>query len=154
MDWRTVFAGLSSASAATKAIATLIRRRRGIERALLLELQRNINLVFLWQNDGAAVEKVIARLETRQYEAALQADFDLNGLARKPVGREAVKGAPALSPYVGWSTEQLLDSIHLKIHALKALAEMGSRRSPARLGVRLSNLLKLMLLLVKHVRDR
>jgi len=154
MDWRTVFSGLSSATAVANAVATMVRRRRGLERALLLELQKNINLIFLWRNDGAAVEKVIARLETRQYEAAVQADFAFNRLAKKSVARDLVKGAPALSPYVGWSTEQLFESIHLKIHALKALAEMGSRRTPARLGVRLNNVLALMLLLIKHIRRR
>ena len=152
MDWRTVFAGLNSATAATQAIAALARRRHGTARALLLELQRNINLIFLCRRDGAPAEKVIVRLETRKFETAVEAGFDFNTLARKSVTPAMVKGAPALAPYAGWSTEQLFERVYLKIHELKALAEIGTRHSPARLGVRLANLLKLMLLLIKHIR--
>jgi len=154
MEWRTVFAGLNSASAATRAVAMLARQRHGTARALLLELQRNINLAFLWRTDDIPAEKVIARLETRQFELAAKAGFDFNTLARKPIALATVKGAPALAPYTGWTTEQLFERVYLRIHALKALAELGTRRSPARLGVRLANLLKLMLLLIKHIRPR
>jgi len=152
MDWRTVFAGLNSASTATQAIARIARQRHGTARALLLELQQNINLIFLWQTDDVPAAKVIARLEMRRFESALSTGFDFNTLARKPVSPATVKGAPALSPYVGWSSEQLFERVYLRIHTLKVLAEMGSRRTPARLGVRLNNLLALMLLLVKHIR--
>jgi hypothetical protein len=154
MDWRSAFAGLSTAASVTATVDALVRGRRGAARALLFELQKNINLIYLWRNDGVSPEKIIGRLETRQYESALSAGFDFSSLKRKVVLQATAGGVPGLMPYVGWSTEQLCENIYLKIHALKTLVEIDSRRSPARLNARLHNLLKLMLLFIRHIRSR
>jgi hypothetical protein len=147
-----IFSGLSSTAAVGQAIRSLIRNTRGTRRALLLELQKNINLIYLYTKDGAPIEKVAAKLELRHYERANQSGFDFNALKKRTVRTELVKDKPPLRPYAGWTTEQLFERIYLKIHNLKSIVAIDPKNERFRLHVRLLNILRLMLLLLQHLK--
>jgi hypothetical protein len=52
---------------------------------------------------------------------------------------------------VGWSTERLFSNIYVKIKDLQTIVRMDPENKKIRKGVRLINILKLMLLLMKHI---
>lgn len=152
MSWATFFAGLSTAASVTDTVSRLVRNTRGIKRALLLEVQRNTNLLYLFLEDASKQRTVIKRLETRCYEEAVESNFDFAGIKRGKVTKQVVGDIPQFQPYVGWTTEQLFENIHLKIHDLKSIIEIDPDNKKFRVSVRMKNLLKMMLLLLKHVK--
>jgi hypothetical protein len=152
MEPGAIFSGLSSAAAAARALKELLQRSKGPRRALLLELKKNLLLLDLHARGNGSVDQVVNRLETARYEQAVASEFDFSSFSRRKVNAEAVRGSPALRPYVCWTTEQLFESVYLKIHALKNLAALGARRGGrVRMDTRLRNLVRLMLLLLRHI---
>ena len=53
--------------------------------------------------------------------------------------------------YHGWSTQKLFESVYAKIATLKHAATLHNNRKPVRLGVRLINVFKLMVVLAHHI---
>ena len=153
MNFGQVFSSLSSAAAVSQTIRSLIRNTRGTRRGLLLELQKNIDLMYLHTKGGAPIDKVAARLDVRQYEHASRSGFDFNSLQRRPVRAELVKDNPSLRPYAGWTTEQLFERVYLKIHDLKNIVSIDPQNERLRPRVRLLNIFRLMLLLLQHLKS-
>ena len=152
MNIGQVFSSLSSAAAVSQAVRSLIKNTRGTRRSLLLELQKNINLIYLYTKGGAPIDKVVAKLEVQHYESASQTGFDFNALKKRAVRAELVKDKPPLRLYAGWTTEQLFERIYLKIHNLKSIVAIDPKNERFRLYVRLLNILRVMLLLLKHLK--
>lgn len=146
------FSELSSAAAAAKTIQSLIKNTCGVERALLLELQKNPNLLYLFLGGERQFITIVRKLEVQTYEEAVKTNFDFKELKKSKLNARMVAGIKQFQPYIGWSTEQLLQNIYLKIHQLKSILEIGPENSNYRIGVRLKNLHKLMLLLLKHAK--
>jgi hypothetical protein len=147
----TIFSGLLSATAVARALKELLARTTGTRRALALELKKNLALVALYERGDAPIDRVIERLEVARYEQAAASNFDFNSFNRRKIAAEAVRAIPALHPYAGWSTEELFESIYLKIHALKNLSALNARAGEVRKEARLRNVARLMLLLLRHV---
>jgi hypothetical protein len=147
----TVFSGLTSAAEVVKAVQSVLKRSRGTKRALLLELQRNIELAFLYTDCGAPIEKVVSRLEVASYENAVRSNFNFNTLQRDKISDKTLLDLPQYRSYTGRSTEDLFQQIYLKIYALKTIVEIDPKNRRFRKGVRLINILKMMLLLLRHL---
>lgn len=58
---------------------------------------------------------------------------------------------PQYQQYVDWSTERLFSNIYVKIKDLQTIVRMDPENEKIRKRVRLINILKLMLLLMKHI---
>jgi len=86
------------------------------------------------------------------YEEEVKTNFDFKELKKTKLNTRMVAGIKQFQPYIGWSTEQLLENIYLKIRQLKSIVEIGPENSNYRIGVCLKNLHKLMLLLLKHAK--
>lgn len=147
------FSGLSSAASVVKAIQSMIKNTRGVERALLLELQKNISLIYLFIDNPEKYKTVVNRLETRSYEDAAKSDFNFNAVKKTRVSARVAAGVKQLQPYVGWTTEQLFENVHLKIHALKTIIDVDPDNNKFRIKIRLTNLHKVMILLLKHIKS-
>jgi hypothetical protein len=153
MGLSAFLSGLSSAASVAKTLQSLLKNSRGVKRALLLELQKNLNLLYLFLGDESKLAIVINKLEVRVYEEAVQSDFNFNEIKKGKLSPRLVGDSRQLQPYVGWSTEQLFENIYLKIHQLKSINEIDPGNIKFRVSVRLRNLHKMMLLLVKHVKS-
>ena len=147
------FSGLSSATSGAKTIQSMIKNTRGIERTLLLELQKNISMLYLFVDHPEKYKTVINKLETRVYEEAVKSDFNFNVLKKTRVSARAAADVKQLQPYVGWTTEQLFENVHLKIHALKTIFDVDPDNNRFRIKIRLTNLHKVMILLLKHIKS-
>ncbi len=136
------------------AINTLIKQSRGQRRELLRELQNNINQISVYIENGAVdegIDKVIVALQVSCYEAASKDGFDFNTLHRGRLASRLLKDLPQFKTYSGFSTEQLFDKLYTWIHRLKIIARDYPDSPKFRKRVRLINIWKLMLLLVKHI---
>lgn len=153
LDPATLLRGVSTTTAVVDTVRSLLRGTKGTKRALLLELEHNIGLILLCVRGGAAIDRVIKKLEISRCQAALESDFNFGSLKRGKVSKHAVGDAPQLRPYVGWTTEQLFTRIYLKVRELQSIVEIDGDDAGFRKNVRLLNVLKLMLLLLRHLRS-
>lgn len=153
LDSATILKGISTTASVINTLNALIKGTKGDKRALLLELQGNIRLMVLYVDGGAPIDKVIKKLDVSRCKAALESNFKFNSLKRGKVSRAATKGVPQYKAFVGWTTEQLFSSIYLKIRDLQNIVEIDPANKRFRKNVRLLNVLKLMLLLLRHLRS-
>jgi len=137
------------------ALDASIRRARGMRRALLIELRHNIESADHYIAGDWPVGRAINDLQTNKYEATLEAKrFKLSRLKERPGDRiegDIIGDVAQHEPYVGWTTEKLISNIYDKIEELRGIVRTNPRDRNFRKGVRLINIRKLMILLVKHI---
>lgn len=154
MEIKAIFSGLMSLTPGINAINKLIKQSRGQRRELLRELQYNINQVSVYIESGEeeqGIDKVIAALQVSCYEQAGKDGFDFNSLKRGRLAARLLKDLPQFKAYENLSTEQLLDKLYTWIHRLKIIAKDYPSNPKFRKRVRLINIWKLMLLVVRHI---
>lgn len=147
------FSGLSTTASVASTFQSLLKNTRGTQRALLLELQKNINLLNLFVDDTSRTHTIIKKLNVAEYEKAVKSDFNFKDLKKTRVSGRLVKNIKSLQIYAGWQTEQLFENIDLKIHQLKSIIDIDPDNKNFRLSVRLKNLHKIMILLLKHIKS-
>ncbi len=144
--------GLSTSANIAKIFQSLLKNTRGTQRAVLLELQKNINLLNLFLENKSKTHVIIKKLSVVETEKALKSDFSFKDLKKTRVSTRLTKDIKSLQVYAGWQTEQLFENIVLKIDQLKTIIEIDPNNTNFRLSVRLKNLHKLMILLLKHIK--
>jgi hypothetical protein len=142
---------ISSADSVLGTTNAWVRGTRGWKRKLQLELLSNIELVFSYVKYDLPVDDVIANLRTGNMKAALESGFNFSSLKRGRVTRDVAGGQAQYQQYVGWSTERLFSNICVKIRDLQTIVKMDPDNEKIRKSVRVINILKLMLLLMKHI---
>jgi hypothetical protein len=142
---------VSTTASVIKTIDSLIRGTRGRKRALLLELRHNIGVINLYIEGDSPIDSVIAKIEIEQLKAALESNFDFGSLKRSKVRKRTAGKTPLYQRYIGWTTEKLYSSIYLRIKELKTIVEIDTYNKQYRKSVRLLNIRKLMILLLKHI---
>ena len=152
-DPTTIFKGIDTTTSVVRALQSLLKGSRGLKRALLLELQKNIQLILLYREGEVPIDKLIRKLDVSHCKAALESNFNFTSLKRGRVSKALTQGVAQFRPYVGWTTEQLFSNIYLKITELQTIVDMGGDGKQLRKGVRLLNALKLMLLLLRHLKS-
>lgn len=153
MDFSQAFSTILSIEKLAKTIDRVLKNSKGHKRAILREMQENIQLLFLARNQQLPARKVIKKLERKNYLAAADAGFNFKLIKRSRLTNKTIKEVPQFKKYVGWSTEQLLENIYLKVKQLQDMADLDSEQKSLNLQVRLENLLRLMLLFMTHVQQ-
>jgi hypothetical protein len=148
-----VLTAVSTTTSVLRAIDSLIRGTRGRKRALLLELRHNIGVINLYTEGNSPIDSVITKIETEQLKAALESNFDFGSLKRSRVRKRTAGNTPQYKRYIGWTTEKLYSNIYLRIKELKTIVEIDTYNKRYRKSVRLLNIRKLMILLLKHIRS-
>jgi len=154
VEIKSIFSGLMSLTPGINAISAMIKQSRGQRRELLRELRNNINQISVYIESGEEserIDKVIAALQVSCYESASKAGFDFNSLKKERVTPSLIKDIPQFKAYAGFTTEQLFDKLYTWIHRLKIIVKDYPNSPKFRKRVRLINVWKLMLLLVKHI---
>ena len=123
----------------------------GHTKAILRELERNIDLINLWRKSKFDLDTVIQKLEMTRFESAEAAHFNLNEIKSRKLTKTTTKNVPQYAKYIGWSTEKILSNIYRKIFVLKRIVEIDKDNENINKEVRLTNIYKLILLFVLHV---
>lgn len=148
---KDVLKGLAVAEKIGSGIYGHIRTNRAHARSVAIELRQNIELIGLYAQAGSDAADVVPRLSNSALGTAITAGFNFATLKRAKLGSKATGGRPQLEPYVGWSTQKCFERLYTKIATLKHAAELKDKSGNIRLGVRLTNLFRYMIMLARHI---
>ncbi len=153
MDFYSAFKAVIEAGKAGMTLRTLIKDRSGHKRKVLLELQENVDLINLAKVKAFDIDKVIKKLQRKNYLAGVEADFDFNSLKRSVLLEKSIKDVPQFKKYIGWSTERLFINIYRKVKQLQDIVEMDSENKNINKKARLENIYRMMLLMINHLKS-
>ncbi|MDC5842030.1 hypothetical protein OPW33_22145 [Vibrio europaeus] len=151
MQAKEAFEAASSAEKVASSLYKWIAGNRGLKRTVAVELQENIELIRLYVETSSGYEQLIPQIKESAYRNALQQGFNFNSLNRSKIDAASTKGIKQLERYHGWETQQVIESIYAKISAIKAAIKIKDNAKPLRLGVRLHNIFKLLVMLSNHI---
>jgi hypothetical protein len=147
------FTAISTAERITAALYKWITGNRGLKRTVAVELKENIELVRLYIESNTDPRELIPKLREDAFRSALSQGFNFNTLQRSKISAASTRDIPQLKPYHGWSTQKLFESVYEKIATLKHAVTIRTSKKPVRIGVRLINVFKLMVVLAHHIGD-
>lgn len=151
MPPKDVFTAISTTERVAASLYKWITGNRGFKRTVAIELQENIELVRLYVTSGAEPPELIPKLKEDAFRNALAQGFNFNTLKRSKISAASTRNIPQLRSYHGWSTQKLFESVYTKIATLKHAATLPIGQKPVRIGVRLINVFKLMVVLAHHI---
>jgi hypothetical protein len=153
MDFTTAFQALTTTEKMAKSVNAILKNSKGHKRAVLRELKENLNLLLLARKNQLPSDKVISKLERKNYLAASDAGFNFKSIKRSSLKQKTTRDVPQFKKYIGWSTERLLENINLKIKQLQDIIDMQVVSKNLDLNTRLENLTRLMILLLQHIKS-
>lgn len=151
MEVKDAFVAMSTAEKVSHSLYKWIAGNRGFKRTLAVELQENIELIRLYVETESGYLQLIPQLKDSAFRHALTEGFNFNALKRTKVDAESTKGVKQLERYHGWDTQRVFENIYTKISAIKAAISIKDNKKPLRLGVRLHNIFKLLVMLSNHI---
>lgn len=151
MQPKDAFSAISTTEKVAAALFKWITGNRGFKRTVAIELKENIELVRLYVESGSNPRELIPFLKDDAFRHALAQGFNFNALKRAKISPVSTQDVPQLKVYHGWSTQKMFESVYEKIATLKHAAALRDSRQPVRIGVRLTNVFKLMVVLAHHI---
>jgi len=150
---KDAFSAISTTEKVAAALFKWITGYRGFKRTVAIELKENIELVRLYVESGADPRDLIPHLNEDAFRHALSQGFNFNALRRAKISAASTQNLPQLKVYHGWSTQKMFESVYEKIATLKHAAALRESRKSVRIGVRLTNVFKLMVVLAHHIAE-
>ncbi|MCK4894780.1 MAG: hypothetical protein KAT07_12465 [Calditrichia bacterium] len=153
MDFITAFQALTTSEKMVKSMNAVLKNAKGHKRAVLRELKENLNLLLLSRKNQLPPDRVIPRLQCKNYIAAADAGFNFKSIKRSSLKEKTTRDVPQFKKYIGWSTERLLENIYLKVKQLQDIIDMQVAAKNLNIDARLENLTRLMILLFQHIKS-
>ncbi|NMP31985.1 hypothetical protein HII17_10440 [Thalassotalea sp. M1531] len=151
MAIKETIAAIGTTEKVTAALLKWIAGNRGFKNTVTVELKENIELIRLYIDTGANPKQLALNLKEDAYRHALAEGFNFNSLNSKKITIDRAIISSQLNQYQGWETQQLFENIYSKVAIVKQAANIENAKKPIRLGVRLTNIFKLMVLLASHI---
>ncbi len=143
----------ATAGEALQALVSWRKRSKGDARAIVMELEDNYTYLKMVAFDGVPLENVVQDLSTAEYKRLASEGYNFNNLKRQKIQDDPSFEGTQMANWVGKSTEELIDSIYKKIGELKITYPHNKDNAKYRWNVRVQNIVKLILLLLKHVQE-
>ena len=143
---------VKSAKDALQVLAEWKRKSKGDARALIIEIEENFRYLRMVAFDEVPLSDVVESLAVDEYKRLAREGYNFNQLQKKKIKGDPSFEKSLLSSWVGKSTEELIDSIYSKITDLRILYPHNKTNKKYRWGVRVKNIIKLIWLLLRHVR--
>ena len=143
---------IESAAKAMNWFADLRKKTKGDVRALIEELKENSRLCFRVIEDGVAPAEVIPKFSTTVFDRLNESGFDFNAVKRSDIAAYEGIEKSDLASWAGKSTHALIENIYDKIKDLRSL-QLASSASSRRIGPRIINIHKRILLLLRHAKS-
>jgi hypothetical protein len=130
----------------------LLTRYKGMKRMLLLELKKNLSTISYLEKN-VPIDTVIGKLKITRLEKALESNFDFRSfsLIKHKVSKKTAGKSATNQRYIGWTTEQLFNSIYLKIDNLQTLVSITPEPEHIDKKARLMNIYRQINLLLLHL---
>ena len=148
---KDAFAAISTAEKVASSLYKWITGNRGLKRTVAIELKENIERIRLYVESDTDPKELIPKLKEKAFRNALAEGFNFNSLKRSKIGPRSTKDVPQLQNYHGWDTQHVFENVYLKVATLKDAAAITKNKKPVRIGVRLNNVFKLMVVLATHI---
>ncbi len=134
-------------------INSWLKKQKGDSRALITELKVNLTYLNMAINQSLEIGEILENLKLDQYSRLQDEGFNFNKIKNKKIPNlKSIKGSD-LASWKGKSTEELVDSIYDKIRDLKISYPKLKGRPNIRWNVRIINIAKRIVLLLRHVRS-
>ena len=146
---------LSLVSTAAKAMlwfTDLRKKTKGEVRSLIEELKENSRLCFRVIEDHLPPEQVIPHFSTKVFDQLNGSGFDFNAVKRKDIAAFEGIEKTDLASWSGKTTQGLIENIYDKIKDIRSLHNL-STTNKRRLGPRIINIHKRILLLLRHAKS-
>lgn len=146
----SIFTALATAAGGLNAFADWRSQTKGDSRAVIEELKENSRYFWLVLEDDVAIDEIVSKLCTLEYDRLCKSGFDFNALKRKKIGKyQSLKGSDMAS-WQGKDTEQLLSNIYDKIKDLQVKYAYSKNNKKIKWKQRVKNIQKRILLLLIH----
>lgn len=148
----TILSFFSSAAKAMAWFTDLRKQTRGEVRALVEELKENSRLCFRVVEDDIPPDEVIPHFSTRVYDRLNESGFDFNAVKRGAIPAFEGMEKSDLASWTGKHSQALIENIYDKIKDIRSL-HSHSASAKRRLGPRVINIHKRILLLLRHAKS-
>ena len=146
--------GVDTFEKSRRTLSALIKGKKGAKRALIDEIRHNSTVCWLYLNRDADLAKVISELSHDVYDELSAKGYDFNSLKRGKIKSHPSLKKSDLKYFVGKNTEKLVDTIYQRIKKLKLTFKLSSENPKNRFPVRVRNIQKRILLLLRHMRSK
>ena len=147
----TLLSFFSSAAKAMAWFTDLRKQTKGEVRALVEELKENSRLCFRVTEDNVSPEEIIPHFSTKVFDRLNESGFDFNAVKRDRIAAFNGMEKSDLASWNGKPTRDLIENIYDKIKDIRSL-HTHSAVTKRRLGPRVINIHKRILLLLRHAR--
>lgn len=130
----------------------LRKKTKGDVRALVEELKENSRLCFRVIEDGVSPEEIIPKYSTVVFDRLNDSGFDFNAVKRGVIFEFEGIEETDLASWAGKSTQALIESIYDNVKDIRSL-QLAKTSTTRRLGPRIINIHKRILLLLRHTKS-
>ena len=151
MQPKDAFAAVGTTENVASSLYKWIAGNRGLKRTVAMELQENIELIRLYAESGADPKELVPKIKEDAFRHALAEGLNFNSLKRSKISQRSTKNKPQLKKYHGWETQRVFENAYQKVTTLRQAISITNPKKPVRIGVRLNNIFKLMIMLAIHI---
>jgi hypothetical protein len=130
-----------------------LKKQTGDSRAVVSELKDNLIQINFVLEHEVDLADVIDEITMSEYKRLQLEGFNFNSIKKTRIKKLARLKGTDLEPWVGKTTESLIESIYDKINELKKMYPKLKNSPKFRPGVRLINIRKRISLLMEHLRS-
>ncbi len=146
------FKGVNTLEKTSKSLSSLIKGKKGAKRIFLDEIRHNLTVCWLYLKRDAKLKQVIDELRHDVYDQLSVKGFDYNSLKKGKIESHPSLTRSDLKYLVGKRTEDLIHKIYGRIKDLKLTYKLSANNPKNRYSVRIINIQKRMLLLLRHLK--
>lgn len=154
-----IVSGANEISALQSWVSSFASKNRGPRRVILAEISTNFKIMKVLVKNDIDTSEIISALRTKAFDTLESSNFSFNALKHQKVSFQklGIKNLPSFSFINGATTETLVCTLYERIRVLQSLEKAASKnsklRKSIRFDVRLQNIVKLMLILVLHLKS-
>ena len=144
---------INEVSKVIKDINSWLKKQKGDSRALITELKDNLTYLEMVIKHDVEIDEILKDLKTDVYSRLQDEGFSFNSIKNRKIPKLKSLEGSDLASWKGKSTDELVVSIYDKLRNLKASYPKLKNRPNIRWNVRVINITKRIVLLLRHVRS-
>ncbi|WP_076541189.1 hypothetical protein [Shewanella sp. UCD-KL21] len=127
-----------------------VEKHKGQQRALVFEIEANINFIAAGLEQGLSVDKIVAGIDVDVFKQSMTQGYDFNRLTANSLVANTIIDYPEFDKYIGKSSDELVINVYDKIFVLQKLMQAGRFRQDGKL----KSLLRMLILVLFHLQGK
>lgn len=155
LEWIPVaLKGVDTFEKTSKTLSALTKGKKGAKRAFLDEIRHNSTVCWLYLNRDADLAQVMSELKHDIYDQLSVQGFDFNSVKKGKIKSHPSLKRSDLKYFLEKNTEDLVGIIYQRIKDLKLTYKLSPDNPKNRFPVRVRNIQKRILLLLRHMKSK